>query len=285
MIRRALGLLLVAGALSAPAFAAGRVECSTVTSVRMKSNVAFCAFLPPSYDQKKTQRFPVLYLLHGLGDNHESLINTGSWNMVERLQEQKRIGEFVIITPNAGRSFYINSKNGRVPYEDFFIREFMPAMEKRFRIGTTRAQRGISGISMGGYGAMRFAFKYPQMFAAVSAHAPALIEKMPRGAEHAGVARITGTAFGTPFDPVFWERNAPFVFAKTFSPNGLKIYFDCGERDEYGFEVGARAMQRLLKSRKIPHEAHIYPGNHGWQYFAEHLDESLEFQSKALGAN
>jgi len=228
--------------------------------------------------------FPVLYLLHGLGDNHESLINTGSWNMVERLQEQKRIGEFVIITPNAGRSFYINSKNGKVPYEDFFIREFMPAMEKRFRIGTTRGQRGISGISMGGYGALRFAFKYPQMFTAVSAHAPALIERMPKGAEDAGVARITGTAFGTPFDPVFWERNAPFVWAKTFRPTGLKIYFDCGDRDDYGFEVAVKAMDRLLTTRKIPHEAHIYPGNHSWGYFADHLDESLEFQSRALGA-
>ncbi|MEO5935633.1 MAG: alpha/beta hydrolase family protein, partial [Terriglobales bacterium] len=283
MIRRAVIILvLVAG--GTPLFAAGRVECSTVKSVRMKADVSFCAFLPPAYDAKNKQKFPVLYLLHGLGDNHESLINTGSWNMVERLQEQKKIGEMIIITPNAGRSFYINSKNGRVPYDDFFIREFMPAMEKRFRIGTTRAQRGISGISMGGYGALRFAFKYPQMFAAVSAHAPALIERMPKGAEHAGIVRITGTAFGVPFDSAFWERNTPFFYARTFRPNGLKIYFDCGDRDDYGFEAGARALDKLLTTRKLTHAAHIYPGNHSWGYFADHLDESLEFQSKALGA-
>lgn len=282
MIRRwALVFLL----LSAPQlFADGRVECSTVKSARMKGNIAFCAFLPPSYDANKTARFPVLYLLHGLGDNHESLINTGSWNLVERLQAQKKIGEFVIITPNAGRSFYINSKNGRIPYEDFFIREFMPAMEKRFRIGTARAQRGISGLSMGGYGALRFAFKYPQMFAAVSAHAPALIERMPRGAEFAGLVPFLGSAFGSPFDPAFWEKNTPFFYAKTFAPVGLKIYMDCGDRDDYGFDAGTRAMDRLLTSRKIAHEAHIYPGAHDWRYFAEHLDESLEFQSKALGA-
>jgi S-formylglutathione hydrolase FrmB len=275
-------LLLVLA--SAQAFAAGRVECATVRSARMNGNIGFCAFLPPSYDVNRTAKFPVLYLLHGLGDNHESLINTGSWNLVERLQEQKKIGEFVIITPNAGRSFYINSKNGRVPYEDFFLREFMPAMEKRFRIGATRAQRGISGISMGGYGALRFAFKYPHLFTAVSAHAPALIEKMPQGAEFAGIVSITGTAFGSPFDPAYWEKNTPFFYAKTFAPAGLKIYMDCGDRDDYGFEVGTRALDKLLTTRKIAHDAHIYPGNHGWGYFADHLDESLAFQSKALGA-
>lgn len=281
--RRALFfVLLVLG--TTPLFAAGRIECSSVKSLRMKTNVPFCAFLPPSYDVKKSTRFPVLYLLHGLGDNHESLINSGTWNMVEQLQEQKKIGEFVIITPNAGRSFYINSKNGKLPYEDFFIREFMPAMEKRFRIGTTRAQRGISGISMGGFGALRFAFKYPQMFVAVSAHSAALVERMPKGAEYAGLVQVMGSSFGVPFDPVYWERNTPFYFAKTFQPSGLKIYFDCGDRDDYGFDAGARVMDRLLTSRKIAHESHIYPGNHGWGYFADHLDESLEFQSEALGA-
>ncbi|HUR36542.1 MAG TPA: alpha/beta hydrolase-fold protein, partial [Terriglobales bacterium] len=131
---------------------------------------------------------------------------------------------------------------------------------------------------------LRFAFKYPRLFTAVSAHSAALIERMPKGAEHAGIASITGTAFGVPFDPAFWESNSPFFYAKTFAPAGLKIYLDCGDRDNYGFEVGTRAMDKLLTSRKIAHEAHIYPGDHGWEYFADHLDESLEFQSKALGA-
>ncbi|HUS18724.1 MAG TPA: alpha/beta hydrolase family protein [Terriglobales bacterium] len=286
MNKMRVALLLILGVTAAygQASAQGRVECSTVKSARMKANVAFCAFLPPSYDANKAAKFPVLYLLHGLGDNHESMINTGTWNMVEQLQRQKRIGEFVIITPNAGRSFYLNSKNGRVPYEGFFIREFLPAMEQRFRLNAGRAGRAITGISMGGYGALRFAFKYPQLFTSVAAHSAALIERMPQGAEYAGIVNILGSAFGVPFDASFWERNTPFFYAKTFRPNGLRIYLDCGDRDDYGFDQGTRALDRLLGSRKIAHEAHIYPGNHGWAYFAEHLDESLVFQSKALGA-
>src|SRR4051812_41653408 len=132
MIRRWALFFAVMLSSTTPLLAAGRVECATIKSAQLKTSVPFCAFLPPGYDARKADKFPVLYLLHGLGDNHESLINTGTWNMVEQLQAQKKINEFVIITPSAGRSFYINSKNGALPYEDFFIHEFMPAMEKRF---------------------------------------------------------------------------------------------------------------------------------------------------------
>jgi S-formylglutathione hydrolase FrmB len=276
-------VLFVLGWLATPAFAAGRVDCASVKSTAVRSSVAYCALLPPSYDDHKSKRFPVVYMLHGLGDNHQTLINSGTWNLIEQLQAEKKIGEFVIITPNAGRSFYINSKNGRTRYEDFLIREFIPAMEKKYRIGSTRATRAISGISMGGFGALRTAFKYPQMFTSVAVHSAALIERMPKGAESAGLGMFMGTSFGSPFDPEYWRKNTPFVFARNGSLKGLKIYFDCGDRDEYGFDAGTRALHKLLESRKIPHEFHIYPGGHDFRYFAEHLPESFAFQSRALG--
>jgi S-formylglutathione hydrolase FrmB len=269
--------------LSLPSLAAGRVDCGSLKSKNVNANVSYCVLLPPSYDRESKKRFPVLYFLHGLGSNHQSLINSGIWNLVEELQEQKKIGEFVIITPNAGRTFYVNSKNGRVRYEDFLLFEFFPAMEQRFRIGTTRQTRAISGISMGGYGALRLAFKQPRLFSAVSAHSPALIQEMPRGAESAGLGMFMGTSFGDPFDPVYWKNNTPFVYARSGRLNGLKIYFDCGDRDEYGFNVGTRALDKLLTSRGITHEAHIYPGGHDPGYFVEHLPASMEFHSRAFG--
>ena len=280
---RTLRIAIFLAVLCGSAFAAGRVDCAAVHSRFAKANVAYCALLPPSYDQEKTKRFPVVYMLHGLGDNHETLINTGIWNLIEGLQQEKKIGEFVIITPNAGRTFYVNSKDGKVRYEDFFIREFIPAMEKKYRIGSTRATRAISGISMGGYGALRFAFKYPQLFTSVAAHSAALIEQMPKGAENAGLGLFMGKSFGTPFDPAYWKVNTPFVFARTNSLRGLKIYFDCGDNDGYGFYRGAETLHKLLDARKIPHEFHLYPGGHDPEYFAAHLPESFTFQSKALG--
>ena len=139
---------------------------------------------------------------------------------------------------------------------------------------------------MGGYGALHLAFKHPELFAAVSAHSAAMIEKLPAfiASTPAGNmrSRVLGGVFGSPPDPVFWEKNSPLTLAKTANLAGLKIYFDCGEKDDFGFETGTEALDKILTSRHIPHEAHIYPGRHDWPYFAEHLPASLEYQSRAI---
>jgi S-formylglutathione hydrolase FrmB len=276
---RALWLVL----LALPAFAAGRVQCSTVKSQYMPASVGYCALLPASYDSQPAKKFPTLYFLHGLGGDGSFLVASGGWNLIADLQEQKRIGEFVVITPDADSTFYINSKSGRTRYEDFFIRDFVPQMEKQYRLMPTRSGRAIAGISMGGYGALRFAFKYPHMFAAVSAHMPALMEQLPHGAGNAGVTSFIGSAFGRPADEAFWKANTPFVFARAADLRGLKVYIDCGDQDDYGFDAGTREMDKLLTARHVPHVVHIYPGGHTWQFVAQHLEESLTFVSKALG--
>ena len=133
---------------------------------------------------KMRLRYPVLYDLHGLGDNEQSLMNTGAWSLIQDLREQHKIGEFLIVTPDGGRSFYINSRDGRERYSDFFLQEFMPTIEHRYRVRAGRNSRGITGMSMGGYGALRFAFAYPQLFSSVSAHSAALVAEPPRPSNH-----------------------------------------------------------------------------------------------------
>jgi S-formylglutathione hydrolase FrmB len=271
----------------APAAAepAGRAECSAVNSAILRREVRYCALLPASYDVEKTRRYPILYFLHGLGQNHQALLESGGWGLVEDLRKSGAIGEFLIVTPGAGNSFYINSRDGHVRYEDFFIREFIPAIERRYRARANQAARAISGVSMGGYGALRFAFKYPRMFHAVSAHSAALIEKAPatlrRGSVRLGFLE---DAFGSPPDPAYWERTSPFTLARSLaSLGGLKIYFDCGTEDDFGFDEGNRSLDKLLDSRGVRHEFHGYPGGHGWSYTAQHISASLEFHSRAFG--
>jgi len=282
--------LLFACLLVVPAaHAAGRAECRAVPSKILGRSVPYCVLLPPSYDAQKALRYPVLYMLHGLGENSQALLNSGAWDLIQDLWDQKQLGEFIIATPDGDRTFYINSRDGRVRYEDFFIREFVPFIESHYRIRAGRRYRGISGVSMGGYGALHLAFRYPDLFGSVSAHSAALIATLPhtRAAtpgEASILARMLGSAFGNPFDPAFWNRNSPFTLVRNgLRPVGLRIYFDCGTEDDYGFNKGAQAFHELLVSRGIPHEFHLYPGGHDWSYFAQHFAASLEFQSNAFG--
>jgi S-formylglutathione hydrolase FrmB len=290
---RALGLVVAliawtAFAASSAAAAPGRAECRSAPSKILGHPVPYCVILPSDYDSNKTSDYPALYFLHGLGGNEQMLLNSGGMNMIQDLRDSKRIGEFLIVAPDAGRSFYINSRDGKVRYEDFFIREFLPYIESHYRVRAERKSRGITGVSMGGYGALRFALRYPNLFVAVSAHSPALIETLPNikvsRDQATAVAEVLGKAFGSPVDAAFWQRESPFTIVKDGPrPVGLQIYFDCGTDDEFGFNKGNEQFHELLTARGIPHEFHLYPGGHDWDYFAEHLPASFEFQSHAFG--
>ena len=261
--------------------AATRGESRAVQSKILGRGVRYSVLLPPSYDEDKTRRYPVLYYLHGLGDNEQSLLNYGAWDLIGDLQEKGKIGEFIVVTPNGGHTFYVNSRDGRVRYEDFFIQEFIPTIDQRYRTMGVRAGRAISGTSMGGYGALRFAFKYPKLFVSVSAHMAALAEDLPDDVKDSFGQNLT--AFGQPFDERFWEKNSPFTLARQAAGlNLLKIYFDCGQEDDYGFEAGAKELHELLKKLGVPHEFHLYPGAHNAEYVMKHIGESLRFHSHAF---
>lgn len=276
-------------ALAPVAYAEGRAECAVFKSSVLARSVRYCAYLPPSFDEDKTRRYPVLYYLHGLGDNEQSLLNSGGWDLIDELRRTGKIGDFVVLAPSGGHTFFINSEDGKIRYEDFLTKEFMPQMEKRYRVDGARAKRGITGVSMGGFGALRLAFKYPRQFAAVSAQMPALIPEIPPGFAAGGPgspASMMGDVFGDPISRAYFERNNVFYYARTDPAEELKrmnIYFDVGNNDDYGFEQGAQKLHQLLDSRGITSEFHIYPGRHDPQFAVRHFGEVLQFQWKAIG--
>jgi len=274
---------------ASPARAAtGRAECRSIHSQILDADIPYCVLLPPSYDHDDTRRYPALYFLHGLGDNEQMFVRSGGWSMTEDLWEKGKMAEYLIVTPAGDASFYINSRDGRHRYQDFFLTEFLPYIERHYRIRGERNSRGIAGISMGGYGALRFAFLHPELFRSVSAQSAALIEKMPaftlRDSQDTVMLRLLGEVFGSPPDQAFWDRNSPLTLAKTADLKGLKIYVDCGSEDDYGFYIGANSLHKILVSRAVPHEFHIYPGGHNWPYFVEHLPAVLQFQAQAIAA-
>jgi S-formylglutathione hydrolase FrmB len=285
---RAAFVFLLFFALALPVAGAARGECRTAPSRILGRAVPYCILLPPGYDTDKTKRYPILYFLHGLGDNEQMFLHSGGWDMVQDLWQSGQLGEYLIATPAGGDSFFIDSRDGRTRYEDFLVQEFLPFIEGHYRIEPGRANRGVGGISMGGFGALHLAFHHPELFGSVSAHSAAIIEKPPAinvadSAEN-GRLRIFSSIFGSPPDPAFWYRVSPLTLARTADLGHLAIYFDCGARDDYGFNVGAEALHRVLDARHVVHEFHIYPGGHSWSYFAAHLPASLEFHSHAFAA-
>lgn len=287
-------LLFAALAGSLPVHAQSRIDCNALNSRILKHPVHYCVYLPASYDagadKHPAQTYPVLYFLHGLGDNERTLFNSGGWTLLDDLRQQHKIGEFLIAAPEGGRSFYINSADGSVPYSDFLLQEFIPLIEAKYRISKGRNNRAISGISMGGYGALRFAFSHPEMFSAVSAQSAALITESPHEldtAAHSGapLGKLLGAVFGSPIEAQHWKENSPFVLAvrNQAALRRLAVYFNCGQNDNYGFEKGAAALHEQLQKEGIKHEYHPYPGDHSLSYFLAHFTEVMEFHSRAFG--
>jgi S-formylglutathione hydrolase FrmB len=162
----------------------------------------------------------------------------------------------------------------------------LPQIEKRYRTQAGRVSRGVAGISMGGYGALHLAFRHPELFGSLGAHSAALLEKLPTvtvsNSRQLARSRILGDVFGSPVDPVFWKQNDPLTIVRTANLAGLQIYFDCGSEDDFGFDAGAVALDKMLSLRHIPHEFHLYPGGHNWIYVAEHLAALLQFHFRVF---
>jgi enterochelin esterase family protein len=287
---RRIGVLVVFLAVAmfavSDAGAQERADCRAIRSALLHSSVRFCVYLPASYSEPeaKTRKYPVLYLLHGLGGTQQSMALDGEWTDLLDLRRENKVGDFIVVSPEAWDTFYINSRDGKTPYSDFFLHEFMPYIERTYRIQGTRATRGITGFSMGGYGALRFAFLHPELFGSVSAHSAAIIRDPPRpvsAIQSPGnfVSEVLEKTFGDPIDRPFWFHNSPYVLAKRNAGQlkRLKIYFDCGTEDTFGLYVGAAELHKTLDSVTIPHEFHLYPGGHSESYLLAHRNASYEF--------
>jgi S-formylglutathione hydrolase FrmB len=268
--------------------AGSRVEYKAFPSKLLGRDLRYGVYLPPSYNGSAS-RYPVLYFLHGLNENEMRWSTRGHTDlMLDRMVADKKIGEFIIAIPFAAQSFYTNTRDGREKWEDAIVGEFLPMIESTYRVNATRAKRGISGISMGGYGALKIAMKRPELFGSASAHSPALIPDLAAAAVPGGrrlqmFLGLFDRIYGISQDYTYWDANNPLVLARdTKRLNGLKIYVDCGTEDEYGFYAGAKILDEMLTKAAYPHEVHLYPGTHGWDYAQQHTGESLLFHWKAF---
>src|SRR5215510_809996 len=286
---RSLALLLIFSVeLSAQV---SRIEYKTFDSKLLGNQIRYGLYLPPSYSSSAAKRYPVLYFLHGLNENETRWAVRGMTDVkLDRMIGEGKIGEFIVAIPFGAISFYTNTRDGSQKWEDMIVTEFIPMIESTYRVNASRATRGISGISMGGYGALKIAMKHPDMFGSVSAHSAVLIQDLAavrsipgRPGRMQQMEALFDRIYGISQDLTYWEANNPMTLAKDRSKwNGLKVYFDCGTEDEYGFFVGTKQLDDLLTKAAYPHDAHLYAGNHGWDYALQHTADSLLFHWKAF---
>ena len=265
---------------------ASRTECGNIQSAILSRRVDYCVDFPADYTSS-SKRYPVLFFLHGLFENEQSWIERGGKEILDGLREKGMVGDFLVVLPDGGKTFYINSFDGHERYEDFFIQELVPEVDRKYRTVPDRGARGISGSSMGGYGALHLSMRHPDVFGSAAAQSAALVTKFPDPLPANGrwgfYARVLAGPFGSPLNEAYWEANSPITLAEhpeRFA--GLKLYFDCGDQDRYGFEEGAAVLHKTLSEKHFGHEYALRPGNHGWSYLDEYMKYALGFEWQAF---
>ena len=217
-----------------------------------------------------TPPFPVCYLLHGLSDDHTS------WARHTSLERHVAGLPLIVVMPDGGRGFYCDAVDGPA-YERHLLDDVIGFVDRTFHTMPERQGRVIGGLSMGGYGAIKLALKYPQLFCSATSHSAALDvqRRLVRPEVAAEMRRIFGpTPGGGP--------NDPYALAATIDRTLLPaLRLDCGLED--GLLEENRAFHRHLEQLGIPHEYAECPGAHTWEYWDCHIQEALAFHQRVLG--
>ena len=269
--------------LLAAAPAAAEVRYATFSSPSLGKDVAYAVQLPPSYATAATRRYPVVYALHGLFEGPGFWERRGLAPMLETLWQKGDVPEMVVVAVDGDNSFFVDGPAGR--WEQMMSRDFVAHVESTYRVIPGRPGRGVLGISMGGYAALRMALAHPDLFRAVATHSAMLLEKIPTTEEGAGRWHMAAFSkvFGTPIDAALWSANDPLALAAKADPKATPaLYLDCGTEDRYGLFAGNRELHRRLEARGVAHEFGLYPGDHGYEYVHTVLDKSLRFLGRAL---
>jgi len=249
----------------------------------LNSDRKFAVYLPPDYEISQ-RTYPVLYLLHGAGDDQTGWVQFGEvLNITDKAIRDGTATPMIIVMPDGktGRLGYFNDIRGDWRYEDFFFQELIPHVEKTYRIKSEKRYRAIAGLSMGGGGSFMYALHRPDLFAAacpLSAYIGALsIEETKRNLTRNNV-NIPDSAVTT------WHNRHNAISLINSIPDSVKKsvrwYIDCGD-DDFLYE-GNSLVHIAMKKKEIPHEFRVRDGAHNWTYWRTSLPVVLEFVSMSF---
>jgi len=242
---------------------------------------SYAVYLPPDYDSSD-RSYPVLYLLHGLGDDQTGWIKLGD---VQRIADESInsgiSSPMIIVMPDAGSGIvgYINQPNRDWLYEDFFFEELMPYVESKFRIKKQKKYRAISGLSMGGGGTLVYALHRPDLFSSAAPLSPAI---GPTDIDdfHKWISRYNFYFNDKIETQKLLNANHPIILIEKQSKeylNSVKWYLDCGD-DDYLYEDSS-LLHLAMKKKGVEHEYRVRDGSHNWNYWKGSLPKVLGFVS------
>ena len=261
----------------------GKVYNLKMTSTIMNGERNYSVYLPEGYETD-TLSYPVLYLLHGLGNtNTKGWVERGNVEYIaNRVIAEGKSHKMVIVMPDAGTGGpgYFNREGWL--YEDYFFQELIPFIEKEYRVYTDASHRAIAGLSMGGGGTVVYALHHPEMFS--SACPMSALVTFPSGSE----SKNKGVLQSNPqlrawAESVIRPENAPLHIISSATPEQLeryrsvRWYIDCGD-DDYLYE-GNLELYKLLLQKKIPMQYRVRDGAHNWLYWQSSLPEVMTFIS------
>lgn len=258
--------------LSSSLSARSRVETVKFQSKLVNATLPYNVILPADYDTAHT-RYPVLYLLHGLTGHYTDWVSRT--NLASYVAQYR----IIVVTPEGNDSWYVDK------YESYILQELLPDVQKRYRTLEARNFRAIAGLSMGGYGAIKFGLKSPETFAFAASLSGAF-----------GITRLSEKEVPASWQPSLKlfgplgsetrKANDLFEIIEKLSAQQIKslpyFYFDCGTEDSPLIFPYNQQLAQLMFAKKIPHEYRQMPGGHSWGYWDRQVQEVLRITVQSL---
>ena len=253
----------------------------TLPSKILGTERKYAVYLPAGYENSQ-RHYPVLYLLHGGGDDQTGWVQFGEVQAIaDKAFADLKATQMIIIMPdaNTGKRGYFNDVNGDFNYEDFFFQELMPFVEKKYRIKSEKKYRAVAGLSMGGGGSYFYAMHHPELFSSACPLSAAVrnesIDEFRARLKTQNIIIKDETKL-----QAYYERHSALVQLdknKMEDVKSVKWYFDCGD-DDFLFE-GNSLVHIAFRKKEIPHEFRIRDGAHNWTYWRTSLPDVLSFVS------
>lgn len=242
----------------------------------------FGVYTPPGWSSE--EKLPLILFLHGGGDSHTSFEKFGAHQYFDEQIRLNKMPRVIVVTPNGDRGFWENWYDGSHRYRDWILQDLLPQVQKQYNTLACPEHCHLAGISMGGFGALRFAFFAEDRFSSVSAiSAPILSEAESDQAKSSLFIRLffpLKRIFGPNLSENYAETSIERVWLRDEATQKVRLQLIWGDQDTELILKGNERFQRLLEDNDISHDYHVYKGGHKWKFWIPQFNRVVNFLVK-----